>query len=291
MNELQKTVFLTAEAQFDSDLAMERKKVSTYVEGVDYKRDVSIGGVWERLKITSEEGAKNIGRPIGLYDTLTVPRMDNILPEDVEDAKDEVARELCRIFDLCDIMPQRILVVGLGNKDLTPDAVGPEAANEVEATLHIKNADEALFDSLACSEICILRPDVPANTGMSSADIVKSVCDSVKPSAVIAIDSLASRSSERLGNTIQISNTGIFPSLGVGNNASKIDEELLGVPVVAIGVPTVVNSRYFLRDKSTDGSTEANGMFLSPKGINRIVKNAGKIIGGGINQAFGMCYF
>ena len=291
MNELQQTDYLPFDEQFDSDLAMERKRASTYVEGVEYKRDVSIGGVWERLKITSDIGAKSIGRPMGLYDTLTVPRMDNILPEDVEDAKEEVSRELCRLFDLCDIIPERILVVGLGNKELTPDAVGPEAANEVEATLHIKDADKDLFDSLACSEICVLRPDVPANTGMYSADIVKSVCESVKPSVVIVIDSLASRSAERLGNTIQISNTGIFPSLGVGSATARIDEELLGVPVVAIGVPTVVNSAYFCRNDKEKGNALDRGMFFAPKGINRIVKNAGKIIGGGINQAFGMCYF
>ena len=84
-----------AETLFDSDLALERRRVSTYVEGVDYKRDVCIGGVWERIKVTSEAGEKSIGRPMGLYDTLTLPSLDTIMPDDVEDAKDEIARELC----------------------------------------------------------------------------------------------------------------------------------------------------------------------------------------------------
>ena len=84
------------ENSYDSDLAMERKRASTFVDGVDYRRDVCMGGVWERLKITSAAGEKNIGRPIGLYDTLTLPRLDTIMPDDIEDAKDEIARELCR---------------------------------------------------------------------------------------------------------------------------------------------------------------------------------------------------
>ena len=120
---------------YESDLALERHKASTYLEGVEYKRDVCLGGVWERLKITSAAGEKSIGRPMGLYDTLNVPRMDEIMPDDTEDAKDEVARELCRMCDLCDIIPSRIMVLGLGNRDLTPDAVGTAAAAYVYVAL------------------------------------------------------------------------------------------------------------------------------------------------------------
>lgn len=280
-----------AEAAFDSDLAMERRKASTYVEGVEYKRDVCLGGVWERLKITSEAGEKNVGRPIGLYDTLTLPRMDTIMPDDVEDAKDEIARELCRMCDLSDVSPQRILVVGLGNRDLTPDAIGPMAASEIDATMHLKNEDPDLFEALGCSEICVVCPDVSSNSGMDSAAVVKSVADAVKPTVVFAIDSLASRSDERLGNTVQVSNTGIIPGTGVGHRGLKIDEDLLGVPVIAIGIPTVMSASYLDSSTLSEGKKRSNGYFISPKGINRIVKNGAKIIGGGINQAFGICYF
>ena len=276
---------------FDSDLAMERRKASTYVEGVDFKRDVCLGGVWERIKVTSEEGEKSIGRPIGLYDTLTLPKMDSIMPEDIEDAKDEISRELCRICDLCDILPERILVVGLGNRELTPDAIGTAAALEVEATMHIKERDEELFDTLGCSEICVLCPDVTSNSGMNSAEIVKGVAERIKPSLIIAIDSLASRSHERLGNTIQVSSTGIIPGTGLGHNGGRLDEETLGVPVIAIGIPTVINSFSFAKQMGVNTEKLGKDMFLSPKGINRIVKNGAKIIGGGINQAFGICYF
>ncbi len=286
MNEIYRTTPQGSKNSFDSDLAMERKRASTYVDGVDYKRETSLGGVWERLKVTSRTGEESIGRPMGYYDTLTLPLMDNITPEDIEDAKEEVSRELCRICDLCDIVPERVLVVGLGNPELTPDAVGYASAKEVEATMHIKDADRDLFESLACSELCVICPDVASNTGIKSTEIVKSVVNTVKPSMVIAIDSLASRSDERLGNTIQISNTGIFPGTGVGNTAGRIDGESIGVPVIAIGVPTVISTRSL-----GSGSSFKKEMFVSPKGINRIVKNAGRIIGGGINQAFGICYF
>ena len=107
---------------------------------------------------------------------------------------------------------------------------------------------------------------------------------------IFAIDSLASRSSERLGNTIQISNTGIIPGTGVGHYGSKIDESTIGIPVIAIGVPTVLSfSRKFAADEKLEA--DLKGCFISPRGINRIVRNGAKIIGGGINQAFGICYF
>ena len=281
--------FSTA-GDFDSDLALERRRASTYVEGVEYKRDVCIGGVWERIKVTSEAGAKSIDRPMGLYDTLTLPDMESIMPDDIEDAKDEIARELCRMCDLCDIIPERILVVGLGNRELTPDAIGPSAAMEVDATMHIKNSEPALFDTLGCSEICVICPDVTSASGMNSAAVVKGVVNEIKPTVIFAIDSLASRSAERLGNTIQVSSTGIIPGTGVGHSGGKIDEAALGVPVIAIGVPTVISSLSIARE--TGGYHRyGNNLFLAPKGINKIVKNGGKIIGGGINQAFGICYF
>lgn len=282
---------LNANAAFDSDLAMERRRASTYVEGVEYRRDVCLGGVWERLKITSEAGEKSIGRPMGYYDTLTLPHMDGIMPDDIEDAKDEIARELCRMCDMCDVSPERILVVGLGNKDLTPDAIGPAAAGKVDATMHIKDADPELFEVMGCSEICVICPDVASNSGMRSAEIVKSVADTVKPTVVFAIDSLASRSSERLGNTVQVSSTGIIPGTGVGHAGAKIDEELLGVPVIAIGIPTVISTRSLCKDTGDEGARSTSDLFVCPKGISRIVKNGAEIIGGGINQAFGICYF
>ena len=126
---------------------------------------------------------------------------------------------------------------------------------------------------------------------MNSTDVVKGVVNEIKPTVIFAIDSLASRSSERLGNTVQVSNTGVIPGTGVGHGSEGINEETLGVPVIAIGIPTVISSHAFSREIGGSASRYGKQYFLSPKGINAIVKNGAKIIGGGINQAFGICYF
>ena len=278
-----------------TDLAAERRRADTDVRGVDYKREAGLYGVWERIRISSDEGAQSIGRPKGLYDTLIVDRMDLIDEESVEDAKDEIARELCYLFDAGDIAPERLLVVGLGNPRLSPDAVGVESARRVKATMHVKRFDEKLFYDLECSEIAVIVPDVTSVSGIDALVTVKGLCDAIKPDAVIAVDSLASRSTKRLGRTVQISNTGIFPGSGIGGIHSAINKARVGVPVISIGVPTVIDSRMFWYDAAGGKRDGANAselagasMFVAPKEINGIVETAAKIIGGGINQAFGL---
>ena len=212
--------------------------------------------------------------------------MDLLGSEDMDDASEEIARELCRLFDALSISPSRLLVVGLGNRELTPDSVGPRTAEMVNATMHIKEYDERAFSALECSEIAVVSPGVSAESGLDSALLVESVCDLISPDAVIAIDSLAARSEERLGRTIQLSDTGIFPGSGIGNPRSAITEKTVGAPVIAIGVPTVIDARLFC----SEGHMRGEAMFVSPKEINGIVKAAAKIISGGINQAFGMIF-
>ena len=189
---------------------------------------------------------------------------------------------------LC-VNPMRLLIVGLGNEELTPDAIGPLSAKVVKPTLHISKSDFELFESLECSEIAVVCPDVKVHSGLESRDVVKGVCESIYPDVVIAIDSLASTSPTRLGNTIQISSTGIIPGAGLGNRQGAINEDSLGVPVIAIGVPTIIDSRCFI--SGIDQANMGEGMFVSPKEINEIVTVASKIIGGGINQAFGIDAF
>ncbi len=265
---------------FSSDLACERRRADTSVIGVSYSCERCASGNWERIRIFSEEGAKSIGRPIGNYDTLNSERLDLLDFDGEDDAKNEVAAELCRLFEKNSVLPSRILVVGLGNEALTPDSVGPLAASQVEPTLHISEADKKMFDSLECSEIAVIKPGVSAKSGLDSATAALGICEKIKPDAVIAIDALASRAPERLGTTIQFCDTGIFPGTGLGFGRLALNKESLGVPVIGIGVPTVIDSRAF-------GSCGA-GMFVSPKDINAIVDAAAKIIAGGINQAFGI---
>ena len=277
-----------------TDLACERRRADTSLSGVEYKREVSDGGTWERIRISSPEGARSIGRPMGIYDTLCLLRMDLLDSDQTEDAKEEVASELCYLFDAGGIVPRRILVAGLGNPTLTPDSVGPMAARAVKPTLHISEADPSFFYSLECSEIAVTVPGVQVSSGLDAEVTVGGICDRIKPDAVIVIDALASRAAERLGSTVQITDTGIFPGSGLGNSRTALNRETLGVPVIAIGVPTVIDSRMFWIDAQSesrgigDARRASQTMFVSPKEIGDIVQTAAEIIGGGINQAFGI---
>lgn len=275
-------------ANTESDLALERRRADLSVEGIDYRVDPSPLGKWERIRVYSEEGERSIGRPMGLYDTLSMQRMDELDAAQIDDAKEEIASGLCRMFECLKVYPERLLVIGLGNSRLTPDAVGPLSAAGVEATMHLRELDRKMFYMLECSEIAVITPGVTSESGMDTAKTVKSVCEGIKPDALIAIDALAARSPERLGRTVQISSTGIFPGSGLGFNKSAIDERSVGCPVFAIGVPTVINTAFLTKEEEANEGLD--GMFVSPKEINLIVENAAKIISGGINQAFGVGY-
>lgn len=272
-----------------SDLAAERHRASPAVNGVDFRREKIEIGSWERITISSAAGAKSIGRPMGIYDTLNLPRMCDLDCDEIDEAKNEVAKGLCRICDADGIMPERIMVVGLGNRDLTPDAVGPLSAEAVRPTTHIKEEDLHLFYSLECSEITVLTPGVTSKSGLNAVEVVKVISDKLRPDVVFIIDALAAGSPTRLGNTIQISDSGICPGSGIGNRRGEISRRTLGVPVVSIGVPTVINSQTFIVENGearAPGKTE--GLFLCPQYVGEIVANAARIIGGGINQAFGL---
>ena len=271
-----------------TDLACERHRIDTDAEGVEYKREISIGGSWERIKISSEKGAELIGRPMGIYNTLETARMDLMDGEAIEDAACEIANELCYLFDINDIFPGRILIAGLGNPTLTPDSVGCASAREVKATMHIKEFDKAFFNTLNCAEIAVCTPGVNATSGLDSSTFVRALCNEIKPDAVIAIDSLASRSTKRLGATLQICNTGITPGSGIGNARCGINESTVGVPVIAIGVPTVIDSRVFACNEEAPYRSKVPSLMVAPKEINEIADAAARIIGGGINRAFGI---
>ncbi len=272
-----------------SDLACERRRADLSESGVEYSKARGAIGVWERIRITSEEGARRIGRPIGCYNTLNLPRVDSMDLCEIDDAKDEIARELCRLFDSEGINPERLLVVGLGNRGLTPDSIGPECADRVKATMHIKSMDPEMFESLDCSEIAVIKPGVTAESGIDTKDIVRGVCDVINPDVILAVDALASRSPDRLGTTIQLATTGLSPGSGLGNKRGAITEDELGIPVMSIGIPTVINSRLFVVENGeARAERPGEGMFVAPKDINEITKNAATIVAGAINQAFGI---
>ncbi len=275
-----------------TDLACERYKADTTLPGVTFQKEETPGGTWERIKITSLEGAKSIGRPMGIYNTLHTEKIDTFDDEMINDVSREIATELISIFNQTNVSLRRILIAGLGNSELTPDAVGSLCAKSVKPTLHIKSMDERLFSTLECSEIAVLAPGVPAQTGLDSIVILKSVCEKIKPNAVITIDALAARDRERLGKTIQISSTGIIAGGGLENHGISINEDTLGIPVFSIGVPTVINSKSFCPDKSPENENlntkHKKSMFVCPKEISEIVSLSARTISDGINLAFGL---
>ncbi len=271
-----------------TDLALERRRADLSEDGVEYEKELCPPGTWERVRITSEAGAKSIGRPRGIYDTLSTGRLDTLDDDMAFDAQEQIARRLCMLCDDIAVSPARILVVGLGNPKLTADSVGPKTATRVKPTMHIREYDEEYFYELECSEIAVLSPGVSAFTGLDTGDIVRAVCDKIMPDLVIAVDAITTRSRTRLGNTFQISDTGIFPG-GVGNLKTPITRSSMGVPVIGIGVPTVIDSRLFSQ-RNLISELEFEPLFISPREIDEITDNAAGIIGEAINQAFGLSY-
>ena len=271
-----------------TDLAIERRRADLGEAGVEYEKRMCPPGTWERVRVTSDAGARSIGRPRGTYDTLTLPRLDTADDDVLYDAQEEVAKRLCSMCDDISVLPGRILVVGLGNIKLTADSIGTKSATRVKPTMHIREYDEDFFDELECSEIAVLCPGVPAITGMDTATTVRVVCEGISPDVILAIDSISTRSRTRLGNTIQICDTGIFPG-GMGNLRDPITRHSIGVPVIGIGVPTVIDSRLFA-PQSRISEIDFEPLFISPREIDEITDNAAMIIGGAINQAFGLAY-
>lgn len=237
-----------------TDLALEAKE--TIEEGAEECRGVTVEEKYKeeseiritRVVIETKNGAKAMGKPIGTYITLEAPAM--VIPD--EDYHQEISDELAE--QLQTIIPGveqelSVLVVGLGNRDVTADALGPNVVDNLTITRHmVKEYGKAAFNRKKIHMVSGLVPGVMARTGMESQEIIKGVVERTKPDVVIVVDALAARSTKRLNRTIQITNTGIHPGSGVGNHRNAIAEENLGVPVIAIGVPTVVDAATIVGD-------------------------------------------
>jgi len=280
---------------FDTDLACERRRAVTDEKGVSFERQRDGIFVWERIKITSKEGEGSIGRPMGKYHTLHTERIDRLTSEDKKEAVNTLGAELSALLQTKKKKENsRFLFVGLGNRSLTADAVGPLCADRVRATFHIAENDARFFAALDCAKIGVIAPGVSMQTGFDTFFLLESVCHSFHPDFVIAVDSLAARDVDRLGRTVQISDTGIFPGSGVGNTKTPLTKETLGIPVIAIGVPTVTSLKAFAsslptekRKEDFDAAKYAD-MFVSPSGIDDIVKTASEIISNAVNGAIGI---
>lgn len=277
-----------------TDLAAERRRADLNGDGVEYSKEEVGEFVWERIRITSESGEKAIGRPRGIYNTLNTERSDLLDSNALKAARDELSKELIGLASISGARPESILVVGLGNKNLTSDSLGCLTCDRVKPTRHIKEYDSALFCELGCSEISVITPNVMAKTGLDSVDVVAAVCEKLSPSLVIAVDAIATSSYERLGSTVQITDTGICPGSGLFNHDRALNKDTLGAPVISIGVPTVIDARViYLRGLGENeipnpSSIPSPSMFVSPKEIDEIVNCSSQIIANAINLAFGI---
>lgn len=285
--------------QVRTDLALETKESfeEDHVEirgvriekEVDEEHEISITTV----VIETENGAKAMGKPVGTYITLEAPYMSL---ED-EGYHREVSEKLAFYVRKLLGEKKRILAVGLGNWEVTPDALGPKVIQNLQITRHlIQEFGERYIQKEECMVSAIV-PGVMAQTGMETLEIVKGITVQTKPQAVIAIDALAARSTRRLNRTIQITDTGINPGSGVGNHRHGINEETLGIPVIAIGVPTVVDAATIVNDTIEQVTeTEAciqtlrekisphlNTMFVTPKDIDETIKKVSFTISEGLN--------
>lgn len=308
-----------------TDLALEQKERfesdQVEVQGVvleesyDEEREIKITTV----KIETENGAKVMGKPVGTYITMEAPNLS--VPD--EDFHREVSLELMKYLEHFlekDKDEYAVLVVGLGNRKVTPDALGPYVVDNLNITRHIiKEYGKYAMGEEEVQLVSAIVPGVMGQTGMETVEIVKGVVNETKPDLIIAIDALAARSSKRLNRTIQIADTGINPGSGVGNHRNAITRETVGVPVIAIGVPTVVDAATIVNDtmenllaaletsETLKGvglvmqgysaaekyelvkeliSPHLNGMFVTPKDIDETVKRISYTISEALNMLF-----
>ncbi len=280
---------------FRTDLALERHESvkSENPEGVKLhvkeRKNIKIS----HITVLDQRGEQALGKKKGRYITAEIPSL-----EKSADMLSEWSEVLCD--EISSLLPESegtVLVAGLGNREITPDALGPECISLLLATRHIKGELDESTGLSSLRSVAGIVPGVLGNTGIETAEILKGIVNQIKPSAVIVIDALAARSLERLGNTVQMCDTGVSPGSGVGNSRRKIDVDFLGVPVIAIGVPTVVDGITVALDVIEAGGVELSeekkrdilksekGMMVTPKEIDLMIKRAARLISLAVNRA------
>lgn len=251
-------------------------------ESCDEERDVRL----TRVKIVSERGAREMGKSRGTYLTLEAPGLAS--PD--EDYHREVSEVIADLLRELTGTAESVLVAGLGNRDVTPDALGPQAVSNLMITRHlIREYGREMMGMDDCCVVSGIVPGVMAQTGMETSEILQGIIEETRPDLLIVIDALAARSTRRLGRTVQITDTGIQPGSGVGNHRGSLTKESLGIPVIAIGVPTVVEAAAIVYD--AQGNCEKmpphlNGMFVTPKNIDEMIKQLSFTLSEALNMVF-----
>lgn len=272
-----------------TDLAMEAHQLwqqstgkTTALSGVRAEDSEAEGFAVHTVSILDEEGAAALGKPTGRYITV---ELDGLLRRE-EDAFPRAVRALADL--LSPLLPTsgEALVVGLGNRAITPDLIGPLAAQHTLVTRHLVEQLPDHFGQFR--PVAALTPGVLATTGMESGLLVQAAARELRPACVIAIDALASRSAERLCRTVQLADAGIIPGSGVGNHRMALSRDTLGVPVVAVGVPTVVEASTLIMDllgKEDDDGLPGGDLFVTPREVDSRVADLSKVIGYGVSMA------
>ena len=271
----------------NTDLALEaREFAGNNIDGAEVTEKSFDGMHVTRINIITEKASEIFGKDKGTYITAEFSSMPEIFSDN--GSTSEIIGKYIR-----ELLPEKgtVLVAGLGNYRITPDALGPQSTKYIIATRHIKSEISAYSGLQGLRSTAVIAPGVLGQTGIEAGELILSTVQKIKPSAVIAVDALASRRTERLGCTLQISNTGISPGAGIGNRRIEIKEKFLGIPVIAIGVPTVVNAYTLvcdiLRDKKIDNTNlkEKKNMFVTPREIDTVIEKSSRFIGMAVNMA------
>ena len=259
-----------------TDLAAEASgRLAAEENGIKCK-SLTLGGMKaELISVTTDDAARKIGKPHGNYYTLYLEEYVNRRDVSFAAAARAVAELLRRMPPVS--AGRRFLVACLGNRAVTPDALGPLTADGVLVTRHLKSSLPGDFAEF--SEVSVIKTGVLGTTGIESAEEIRALCRDVRPDCVIAVDALATGDLSRLCRNIQICDTGISPGAGVGNDRAAVNEAFLGVPVVAVGVPTVIDASAFSEHEL------ARGHFVTPRNIDELVMSAAKLIAYGIDLA------
>ena len=225
------------------------------------------------VEVLNEEGEKSLGKPMGRYYTLTLPRWFDRGAENFDDA----VRALSELIGRC-LPPEHdeVLAAALGNPDITPDALGSLTAASLLVTRHLKEQDPDQFSRFSSLALC--RPGVLGTSGIESAKQIATLCEALRPQLVVVIDALAGAEVEQLCRSVQVSDAGISPGSGVGNDRQELSRRTLGVPVLTVGMPTVIDAGFL-------GGGEMRGMFVTPRDVDSLVRSGARLIGYSLNLA------
>lgn len=241
--------------------------------GVEAREEMRAGVSLFRVQISDERGARLLGKPVGRYCTVepgaSIPRGDDRFPA--------LARTLAGVIRGMLAAPEGpFLVVGLGNEAITPDALGPMTARYVLATRHLKRAGNPLFSRFR--EVSVCAPGVLGSSGLEAALQIGALCREIRPKQLLVIDALAGAEAGGLGCSVQITDSGIAPGSGVGNDRAPLSRASLGLPVLALGVPTVIDAACF-------GDSSLHGMFVTPRDVDELVRTASRLLGYSLDLA------